>query len=97
MNKPNFKKHGEIALESLEKNPNTRNCDWDLFFDALYRQDGIKIPEEVRYNIKNSKVNFKTIVRERQRIQNSGIYLPTNPEVSKRRNKYCASYIEHYS
>lgn len=94
---PDFKKHADIAIESLEKNPHTRNDDWDLFFDALYRQKGISIPLDVRVKIKHSNINFKTLMRERQRIQRKGLFPPTDEEVARKRSLYREEYKEHYS
>lgn len=94
---PDFKKHAAIALESLENNAMTRNDDWDLFFDALARQTGYFVPAEVQMKMKFSKINFKTLMRERQRIQRNGLYLPTSEKVARKRKLYQEKYTEHYS
>jgi hypothetical protein len=94
---PNFKKHKDIVMESLEKNENSRNCDWELFFDSLERVEGKYIPNYMRQYIKNSAINFKTLMRERQRIQSSGLFPPTDEEVLRKRKLYQEEYTEHYS
>lgn len=96
----NFKKrvnrHREMAMKVLESSENARNNDWSLIFDALSIH-GVEINYNTKIDIITSGVNVHTLVRERRRIQKTGLFLPTNPTVAKKRRLLAADYAEHYS
>jgi hypothetical protein len=94
--KKKVNKHKELALEVMELNEESRNNDWVLIFDAL-SLSGVSIDTDTIVRIKKSGVNVHTLVRERRKIQSTGLFLPTNPEVEKRRRLRAADYAEHYS
>lgn len=94
--KKKINRHKELALEVLELSEDARNSDWDLLFDSL-SISGVEIDLNTQKVIKSSGVNIHTLVRERRRIQANGLFLPTNPEVLKKRRLLAADYAEHYS
>ena len=94
--KKGFNRHHQMAVDAMEKNPNTRNDDLELFFYALF-QKGVFIPVELRQQIKKSEVNFKTLIRERQKLQAQGKYPPTREDIMQRRGQRAIDFQEHYS
>lgn len=94
--KRGFNRHHKMAVEAMEKYPNTRNDDLELFFVTLF-QKGVYIPVELREQIKKSEVNFKTLIRERQKLQAQGKYPPTREDVMQRRSQRAIDFHEHYS
>jgi len=94
--KEKIKSTRELVSNILTHNPNARNNDWELLFLAL-KEKGIKLPSWKRKQIMESGINFHTLLRERQKLQSEGLFLPTNPEVLKRRKRAEEVYREHYS
>lgn len=93
--KKKINRHKEMAEQAMVSNPNTRNSDWTLLFEVL-EQKGINLSKQLRINIVMSGINIHTLVRERRKIQSTGSFLPTDPEVLKRRRLLAADYAEHY-
>ena len=94
--KNGFNRHHQMAVDAMEKFPNTRNDDLELFFVALF-QKGVFVPVEIREKIKKSEVNFKTLIRERQKLQAQGKYPPTRDDIMQRRGQRASDFSEHYS
>lgn len=87
----------EIGLKTLEQSGFARNSDWCYLFDFLYHAQGIVIPRAVRNDIYKSGLNLRTIMRERQYIQNTmGIYPPTISAVIANRTKLQQDYTNEY-
>ncbi|MFP3190152.1 MAG: hypothetical protein RXR31_02705 [Thermoproteota archaeon] len=74
----------------LEKYPSARNSDTLLQFIYMRVFEGIDIPY-VEWE-KISKLSLETVRRMRQKLQEEGKYLPTNPEVLKRRKRLAEKY-----
>jgi hypothetical protein len=92
------KKYRDIALKTLEKSEFARNSDWCFLFDFLYQSNGIVVPKEIRTQIYKSRLNLRTIMRERQYIQNTaGLFPPTDPTILARRKELQQQYTKEYS
>lgn len=89
-------RHRELAKTILENYPNARNDDWDLLFWAL-NENNVYIPFSIRDKIKKSGLNYHSLLRERQKLQSEGYYIPTDLEIIKRRRISEEVYREHYS
>jgi len=78
----------------LEKHPNARNS--DLYLIILYLRYFTELGKYIRYIpyevIKQYDGITETIRRMRQKIQEEGRYLPTDPEVLRRRRKLYELY-----
>ena len=78
----------------LDKYPNTRNS--DLYLIILYLRYFTELGKYIKYIpydvIKKYDGITETIRRMRQKIQEEGRYLPTDPEVLKRRRKLYELY-----
>ena len=84
-------KTGKARVEwILEKYPSARNSDTLLQFIYMRVFEGIDIPY-VEWE-KISKLSLETVRRMRQKLQEEGKYLPTNPEVLKRRKRLAEKY-----
>lgn len=92
-----IKRHKDYALKSLRNNEDARNCDWELFFDALERENNIFIPSFIKEAIKYSKVNYKTLIRQRAMIQSEGLFLPTDAKVISKRRLKQQEIQKHFS
>jgi hypothetical protein len=88
--------HRQMVMAALSNNLLCREDDLELFFEVLCSK-GVNLSENQKYSIKHSGVEFKTLLRERQRFQSKGEFLPSNPEVLKKRKKLASEYTEHYS
>lgn len=88
--------HKEWALNAMEENENCRNDDLELLFHVLSNK-GVYFTDSQKQAIRFSGVEFKSLLRQRQRIQAEGKYLPTNPEILKKRRKMAAKYAKYYS
>jgi hypothetical protein len=94
--KKRINRHREMAIEAMEQNPICRDSDLELLFQVLYNK-GVILSDSQKYAIRNSGVEFKTLLRQRQLLQSQGLFLPINPEVAKKRRRMAAEYAEHYS
>jgi hypothetical protein len=94
--KKKLNNHREMVIKAMETNPECRNDDTELVIQVL-SDKGINLTESQKYAIKTCGVEFKTLLRQRQRLQSEGKYLPTKPEIMKRRRKLAVEYTEHYS
>ena len=78
----------------LEKHPNARNS--DLYLIILYFRYFTELGKYIKYIpydiIKKYDGITETIRRMRQKIQEEGRYLPTDPEVLKKRRKLYELY-----
>ncbi len=74
----------------LEKYPSARNSDTLLQFIYMRVVEGIDIPY-VEWE-KISKLSLETVRRMRQKLQEEGKYLPTNPNVLIRRKRMAEKY-----
>jgi len=78
----------------LEKHPNARNS--DLYLIILYLRYFTELGKYIKYIpyevIKQYDGITETIRRMRQKIQEEGRYLPTDPKVLKRRRKLYELY-----
>lgn len=78
----------------LARYPDARNS--DLYLTILYLRKFTELGKYIRYIpynvIKKYEGIFETIRRTRQKIQEQGKYLPTDPEVLKRRKKLAEKY-----
>jgi len=78
----------------LARYPDARNS--DLYLTILYLRKFAELGKYIRYIpynvIKKYEGIFETIRRTRQKIQEQGKYLPTDPEVLKRRKKLAEKY-----
>lgn len=89
-------RYREIALKALETSEQARDSDWTYLFNFLFLGSGIRIPRHIRNQIRNSGFNLSTILRERQKIQNSEGLFPPSPEASERRKKKAKEHAEMY-
>jgi hypothetical protein len=94
--KKRINRHKEMAIEALNSNPECRNNDLELLFQ-VWENQGLTIDDNIKEEIKHSGVDIKTLFRQRQLIQSQGKFLPTTPEVLKKRRKLAADYSEYYS
>lgn len=94
--KKRINSHREMAIKAMEENSICRDSDLELLFQVLYNK-GVILNESQKYAIRHCGVEFKTLLRQRQRLQAEGKYLPTNPEIAKKRRKLAAEFSEHYS
>jgi len=73
----------------LQRFPNARNS--DLYLTILYLRYFTELGSYIKYIpyelIKKYDGIFETIRRTRQKLQEQGKYLPTDPQVLKRRRK----------
>ena len=78
----------------LARYPDARNS--DLYLTILYLRKFTELGKYIRYIpynvIKKYEGIFETIRRTRQKIQEQGKYLPTDPEVLKKRKKLAEKY-----
>jgi len=78
----------------LARYPDARNS--DLYLTILYLRKFTELGRYIRYIpynvIKKYDGVFETIRRTRQKIQEEGRYLPTDPEVLKKRKKLAEKY-----
>lgn len=78
----------------LARYPDARNS--DLYLTILYLRKFTELGKYIRYIpynvIKKYDGVFETIRRTRQKIQEEGRYLPTDPEVLRRRKKLAQKY-----
>jgi hypothetical protein len=92
------KKYRDIALRTLQKSEFARNSDWCFLFDFLFHSHGIVIPKDIRGQIYKSRLNLRTIMRERQYLQNTeGLFPPTDPVILARRKNLQQQYTKEYS
>ena len=89
-------RHQVMAMYALEHNEECRNDDMELILQVLSNQ-GVNLTESQKYAIKHCGVDFKTLLRQRQLLQSKGFFLPTKPEVLKKRRKLAAECSEFYS
>lgn len=94
--KKRINSHKQMVIAALSNNLLCREDDLELFFEALCNK-GVNLTESQKYAIKHSGVEFKTLLRERQRLQSNGEFLPSNPEILKKRKKLALEFTEHYS
>lgn len=66
----------------LQNYPRTRDSDHDLILAMLF-VNGVMLDQKQKDVIR--KLNFEGITRQRRKFQENGQYLPTDPEVAKRR------------
>lgn len=71
-----------IVEQLLVNHPRTRNSDKDLIIGALQLK-GANLTEQQREIIRS--LNFESITRARRKFQESGRYLPTDPDVARQR------------
>ena len=79
----------------LEKYPNARNSDFYLIilYIRKFVPELAKYIRYIPYNvIKKYDGLFESIRRTRQKIQEEGKYLPTDPEVLKRRRRLAEKF-----
>ena len=78
----------------LEKYPNARNS--DLYLTILYLRKFTELGRYIKYIpyevIKKYDGIFETIRRTRQKIQEEGKYLPTDPNVLRKRRKLAEKF-----
>jgi len=82
------------VLYILERYPETRNDDrylW-LIYIRLFCPEMSRYIKFIPYSVLKNAVQFETIRRVRQRIQEAGLYLPTDPKVAKRRKRLSEAY-----
>lgn len=85
-----------IAYKVLQDSENSRNSDWSFLFNFLM-ENNIAIPWEIRNKIHKSGLNLRTIMRERQYIQNTeGLFPPTDPLIIQRRKNLQQQYTQEY-
>jgi hypothetical protein len=94
--KKRINKHQVMAIYAMESNPECRNDDMELIIQVLSNQ-GVNLTESQKHAIKTCGVEFKTLLRQRQYLQSIGKYLPTRPEVLKKRRKLSADCSEYYA
>ena len=78
----------------LENYPETRNDDrylW-LIYIRLFCPEMSKYIRFIPYDVLKNAPTFETIRRCRQKIQEQGMYLPTDPEVLARRRRLAEAY-----
>ena len=73
---------GRLTEELLKRYPNCRNSDSDLIIGILHAH-GVFLSQHDRDIIRG--INFESITRMRRKLQNAGEYIPTDPEVARRR------------
>lgn len=69
----------------LEEDPIARENDAYMTLKFLEEFKGVVIPPKMFSMALDNKINFETVRRARQKIQNKGECLPTNETVIKRR------------
>ena len=78
----------------LRKYPDARNS--DLYLTILYLRKFTELGKYIDYIpynvIRKYEGVFETIRRTRQKIQEEGYYLPTDPKVLKKRRKLAEMY-----
>ncbi len=89
-------KHRNWAVNAMKYNKEARNDDWELLFTTL-ALNGVVLNEAQKFQIKESGINYHTLLRERQRIQSSGQLLPTNKTVLEKRKLAEKEYKDYYS
>jgi hypothetical protein len=86
----------KTAIEVLKQNEFSRNSDWEFLFEFLLAK-GVYVPHYLRTEIYTSKLNIRSIMRERQYVQNTmGIYPPTDPQIIANRKERSIKFREHY-
>lgn len=78
----------------LKKYPQTRNNDMYLWimYVKTFVPELSKYTKYIPYEIFEKATPFETITRARRKIQEEGKYLPTDPEVLKKRRKLAEVY-----
>lgn len=73
----------------LNRYPNTRNNDFYLWliYVRLFEPELKKYIKFIPYELIKKITPFSTIWRMRRKIQEEGRYLPTDPEILKKRRK----------
>ena len=66
----------------LASNPSLRNNDEALIVEYRKKYDGYNAPEP-----QHPVTGTRSITRARQKLQAAGFFLPTNPEIIKKRRK----------
>lgn len=79
----------------LERNPDSRNSDKYLIY--LYVHEVLGVPITYEQWQKISGVSFESIRRVRQKIQEEGRYLPTDPEVARKRGRNQEEIRNYYA
>jgi len=78
----------------LERYPNARNS--DLYLTILYLRKFTELGKYIKYIpyevIKKYDGIFESIRRSRQKIQEEGRFLPTDPDVLKRRRRLAEKF-----
>ncbi len=69
----------------LEHYPSARNSDTLLEFLYLRIFEGIDIPYVTWERL--SRISLETVTRMRRKLNEEGLYLPTDPEILKKRSK----------
>jgi len=78
----------------LEHYPETRNNDlylW-LIYVRLFDKELSKYIKFIPYEVLKRATHFETIRRTRQKIQEEGRYLPTDPKVLRRRRRLAEKF-----
>lgn len=69
----------------LGRNPDARNSDSYLYY--LYVHEILGVAISYQEWLKISQVSFESVRRVRQKFQEEGLYLPTDPEVARQRKR----------
>ena len=78
----------------LENYPETRNDDFYLYIIYVreFEPELSKHIDYIPYNLIKKAPRFETIRRMRQKLQEAGLYPPTDPEVMKKRKRLARIY-----
>ena len=78
----------------LERYPEARNDDFYLYllYVRLFEPKLSGYIKFIPFNLVKSATRFETIRRCRQKLQEQGLYLPTDPKVLRKRRKLAEAY-----
>ena len=78
----------------LERYPESRNDDFYLYilYVRHFEPELSRYIEYIPFEIIKRSTRFETIRRCRQKLQEQGLYLPTDPKVLRKRRKLAEAY-----
>ena len=87
-----LKKTRERVSYILDKFPHTRNCDLHLISKYMKEFHAINRLDEWAARATEVKVSFESIRRVRQKLNEQGLYLPTDPEILEQRGRLTKNF-----
>ena len=78
----------------LENYPEARNDDFYLYilYVRLFEPELSQYIDYIPYNIIKRSTRFESVRRARQKIQEEGRYLPTDPKILRKRGRLAEAY-----